>query len=156
MKSQSEKFTEATEALREAKRILKPNGLIIISSVLPAIIKYAIWYSQIHEGLTERFIKIMPSAEQFEVMFQSADLKCVQKTNVLGHQILSDYYNAEGPLDETWRKPSSYWTYATEDEMDFIKKFVKNMKDKGELDKWVKEHDHVNTSGFLTVYMCKS
>jgi hypothetical protein len=103
---------------------------------------------------TERFIKRMPSLEHFEHMFQSSNLKCVQKLNILGAHLTRDYYNFEGPLDDKWRSTISYWSYATEEELEEVKRKVVYLKEKGELEKWCKEHDHAEDSGFLTVLVC--
>ena len=135
--------------------MLRPGGTIIISTVLPSNISYAIWYVQLNMTLTERFNKIMHSLGQLELMFEASGLSCKQKLNILGSDLLKDYYNFEGPLDKVWRDVVSYWTFATPEELNDVIQKVRALKEAGELETWCKDRDHVNTSGFLTVLFCK-
>jgi hypothetical protein len=106
--------------------------------------------------LTNRFVEaIMPTLEQFEQMFHDAGITCIQKLNVLGSDVFKKYYNLDGPLDEEWRGTSSYWSFATEEEIDVVEKKVKDLKARGEYEKWVKEHDHSGDTGILTIFFCK-
>lgn len=129
----------------------KRNGLIIISTALPSTPRY--WFAQILPSLTERYQKQFLTVEEYNDIFHTVGLDCKQKMNILGSDILKDYYNFEGPLDENWRRAHSYWTHATEEEMKEIHAFIKNLKEKGELEKWGREHDLANTSGLMTLFM---
>ena len=94
--------------------------------------------------------------EQLDDMFKASQLRCLQKLNVLGSDLIKDYYNLEGPLDENWRDAASYWKYATLEEIDVVKQKLVDLKRTEELKQWVREHDRVNTSGLLTLLFCKS
>lgn len=97
----------------------------------------------------------MPSVEQCQRMFDASDVACVQKLNILGSDLVKDYYNFEGPLDQSWREPMSYWSFATEEELGEVKRKVTELKAEGKLEQWVREHDHVHTAGLLTIFVCK-
>lgn len=143
------------EALKESSRVLRPGGVIVISTVLPSAFMNSIWFTQLNKTLSERWCKTLPSMDQFEKMFQAADIECVQKMNVLGSELLKNYYYFEGPLDENWRKNYLYWSSATEEELTDVKEKIEDLKRKGELEKWVKEHDHTDTAGLLTIIFCR-
>ncbi|XP_060556329.1 malonyl-[acyl-carrier protein] O-methyltransferase-like isoform X2 [Ruditapes philippinarum] len=148
-------FSAATQSLKESVRVLRPGGIVILSTVLPSVISHAVWYAQINLALTERFNKIMPTMEQFDDMFESSHLSCKQKLNILGADLVKDYYNFEGPLDQAWRDAVSYWNFATPDELNDVKRKVRDLKQSGELEQWCKQHDNVTTSGFLTFLFCQ-
>ncbi|XP_045189764.2 demethylmenaquinone methyltransferase-like isoform X2 [Mercenaria mercenaria] len=148
-------YPTCVEALKEAKRVLRKDGLIISSTVLPSTLKHAVWYTQLNTSLTERYIKRLPSLEQFEYMFQAADISCVQKMNISGSDLQKVYHCLEGPLDSSWRADQVYWLSATEGDLNVVKQKIKELKAKGKLDEWVKQHDNVNTCGLLTIFVCK-
>ncbi|XP_053407329.1 ubiquinone biosynthesis O-methyltransferase-like [Mercenaria mercenaria] len=150
-----EEFPTCIEALKEAKRVLGPEGLIIISTVLPSTVQHAVWYTQLNMSMTERYVKRLPSIEQFEYMFKAADVSCIQKMNILGSDLQKKYYYLEGPLDSSWRADHLYWLSSTESELNAVKQKIEELKCMGEYEEWVKRHDHVNTAGFLTIFVCK-
>ncbi|XP_053387370.1 uncharacterized protein LOC123542530 [Mercenaria mercenaria] len=148
-------FPNNVNTLKESVRILEPDGLIIVSTVLSTTLSRVLWFSQLNMELTNRFnATILPSVEQFEKMFEDAGIKCIQKLNILGSDLYKSYYNLNGPLDESWRKPSAYWSFATTEEVATAVQKVKVLKDKGEYEQWVKEHDHTKSSGVLTIFFC--
>ncbi|XP_052788420.1 uncharacterized protein LOC128223165 isoform X2 [Mya arenaria] len=149
-----ETYSEAVQALAESRRVIGPNGIIIITTVLKDNITN-IWYCNLNEKLNKRFCKRMPSLEQFNSMFRACALKCVQRMNFLGSSLVSNYGNYEGPLDKEWRSFISYWAYATDEELDEIKQKVTDLKEKGQLVSWCKARDHVDTSGFITLFLCQ-
>lgn len=155
VKDDSEDFAKTTHALKEAKRVLRPGGIIVISTVLPTTATHSLWYTQLNMKLTERFIKINPSIEQYQQMFEASGLLCKQRLNVLGTDMIKDYYNFDGPLDKSWRDSVSYWNFATTEELEAVKQRIFELKQQGQLEQWGREHDHVTTSGFLTVLFCR-
>ncbi|XP_053377292.1 uncharacterized protein LOC123534262 [Mercenaria mercenaria] len=149
-------FPNSVKTLKESVRILRPNGLIIISTVLATTLSRATWYSQLNMELTNRHnASVLPSLEQFEQMFEDAGINCIQKLNILGSDIYKTYYNLDDILDESLRAPRAYWTFATKEEVAEVVQKVKALKAKGEYEKWVKEHDHTRTTGVVTIFFCK-
>lgn len=115
----------------------------------------SVWFSQLDDELTDRFNKRVPSLDHYQHMFDIAEVKCVSKLNILGSSIVKDYYRLDGPLDPSWRQTISYWKLATEDNLNRIEKKITELKETGQLEKWVKEHDHTESKGFLTFLICK-
>ncbi|XP_045192975.2 uncharacterized methyltransferase YodH-like [Mercenaria mercenaria] len=149
-------FPNGVNTLKESIRILRPDGLIVVSTILSSTFSSVTWFSQLNMELTNRFnATILPSVEQFEKMFEDAGIKCIQKLNILGSDLYKSYYNLNGSLDESWRKPSAYWSFATTEEVATAVQKVEMLKANGEYEKWVKEHDHTNSSGVLTIFICK-
>ncbi|XP_053406444.1 ubiquinone/menaquinone biosynthesis C-methyltransferase UbiE-like [Mercenaria mercenaria] len=149
-------FPNSVKTLKESVRILRPDGLIIISTVLTTTVSRIQWFSQLNMEITNRYnASVMPSLEQFEQMFEDAGIKCIQKINTLGADIIKNYYNLDDILDESLRAPRPYWTFATKEEVADVVQKVKALKAKGEYEKWVKEHDLTSTTGVVTIFFCK-
>ncbi|XP_053380875.1 ubiquinone/menaquinone biosynthesis C-methyltransferase UbiE-like isoform X2 [Mercenaria mercenaria] len=77
------------------------------------------------------------------------------KMNILGSDIFKNYYNVDGLPEESWLKENEYLTFATESEAGELFRKVKELKENGELENWVKENDHTQTIGVLTIFVCK-
>lgn len=154
--SNNESYATAEQVLTEGRRVLKPSGVIIITTVLKECAERCIWFTQLNRELTARFCKIMPSLEQIASILETSGLKIEQKMNILGDELFKGYHNYEGPLDWTWRSCISYWTYATDEEIESVKERVLELKASGELERWCKEHDHVAYCGFVTLLICRS
>ncbi|XP_053380874.1 malonyl-[acyl-carrier protein] O-methyltransferase-like isoform X1 [Mercenaria mercenaria] len=149
-------FPNCVETLNESRRILRPNGVIIVSTALPSAILNAVWFTKINTKLTKRFIEnAVPSLDQFEKMFIASGIECFQKMNILGSDIFKNYYNVDGLPEESWLKENEYLTFATESEAGELFRKVKELKENGELENWVKENDHTQTIGVLTIFVCK-
>ena len=154
-KDEPDQLKVLTQTLKEARRVIKPNGVLSISTVLPESFKH-LWYCHIIPGLNERFAKVMPSIPQLENVFEESGFNCVQKLNCLGLALISDYNNYEGLLDDAWRSVCSYWSRATEQELEEAKAFIRDLKARGELEAWCKERDSLQTEGHLTLIFCKT
>ncbi|XP_053406516.1 uncharacterized protein LOC123546167 [Mercenaria mercenaria] len=149
-------FPNCVNTLKETVRILRPDGFIIVSTMLPSVAHNVMWFTQLNMKLTKRFTdECIPSVEQIEKMFEDAGIQCIQKLSILGSDMYKSYYNLDGPLDESWRATSSYWSFATSEEVAEAVERVKSLKASGEYEQWVKEHDLASSSGFLTIFFCK-
>lgn len=146
-------FSNVNKCIQEARRVLKINGIMTITTVLPQTASRSVWFSQLHISLTERFNKCLPTTENFENMFASANFKCSNKLNFLGAEAFPSYYDIEGVLKESWRKGISYWDFAFDEEIEKVKEIVNALKERGELENWVLEHDHVNSAGWFTLFV---
>ena len=57
------------KALLETRRVLRPNGLLLVSTCLPIIIKEALWFPQIHQDYRDTLASLTPTAEEYHVIF---------------------------------------------------------------------------------------
>ena len=140
----------------EAKRVLHPKGIMIITEVLPATIRRNVWYCQLSQSLSDRYCKLFPTTEQYIEMFEKYAFNCVTKFNALGTELVKYYDDPEGPLKKDWRKGVSFFAFATEKEIYDIEQFVQEMNNDGTIFKYIKEHDKTSEMGLLTVFVCIS
>ena len=100
-------FPMLEKTLLNTKRILRPKGVLVITTLLQSTITQAIWCTQIHPGITEVLSKCFPSAKQYSDLFAKCGFHSVSAMNFLNTAtplMHIDYWNPEGPLNEEWRK----------------------------------------------------
>ena len=146
-------FPILENVFNEAKRTLSSRGVMLILTCLPTAKDYA-WYGKLHEGLFERHVKLFPTIRQYFSIFTRCGFEMRTKLNILGADIINEYYDPEGPLRESWRKGDSIFGYASEDEIRDIEKFVRNMKEDGTLEEFMRRHDKALDVGFITLILC--
>lgn len=154
--NEKSEYVEVNQCIQEARRVLKSCGVMVIITILPETMSRHVWYSQLNMKVTERFKKCFPSVDKFEEIITSSKFKCVTKLNLLGANFLTRYYDFEKICKETWRYWECCWSYASEEEIKEAEKHLIALKESGELEQWVKEHDHVKTSGMLTLLVSKA
>ena len=148
------KFPGVEEALREAKRVLRPKGVMILVVTLPAQIREAIWFCQLNSSLCERYSKRFPTLEQYMTMFEKCGFRCKTKLSVLGNDMYENYYDPQGPLKTTWRNIESMFGLATDKEIRDIEDSVRKMNENGKMLQFIKEHDRSSELGVFTLLAC--
>ena len=143
---------------KETKQILRPNGVLVVSSPTPSIIKDAAWFTQIHHGVTQKILKMVPTNKQYIEIFAKCGLKCVSEMNLLTGttSMFNNYLDQEGPLKEDWRKGTSAFGLANVEEIKEIEDRVTEMKEKGALKQFMPQHDRTSELGIVALYVCIS
>ena len=144
------------QTLQEAKRVLRPNGIMIIGDGLPWSLRHASWIAQLDTSLTERYSKLFPSVEQYDKMFEKCHFKLVSKLSILGSELIKNYYDPEGPLKKEWRDGMSIFGLATDMELRGIEEKVGNMIKEGTMEQFMNDNDKSSQIGFLTILTCIS
>ena len=147
-------FPTIEKTFREAKRVLRPNGVMIIAANLPPAIKETVWYYKLNTDLTERLSKVYPSLQQYKAMFDKTGFKMITKLSLLGTEIFPNYFDYEGPLRKDWKNGDSLFGYATEQEICEIEAKVKEMIDNGTIRKFVEEQDRASEIGIVSLIAC--
>ena len=143
------------ELFRRTKCVLRPKGLLVILTVSPSA-KDVVWYTKLHHGLTDRYFKLFPTMEQFLSMFDDSGFDCHTKLNILGAEFFNDHYDAEGPLKEEWRKSVSLYGLASSEEIKEIESNVREMKENGMLEEFLRRNDKALDVGVFTLIVCAS
>ena len=146
-------FPILEDVFREAKRSLSSRGIMVLLTGLPTVI-HSVWYAKLQEGLHNRHAKLYPTIMQYIGIFARCGFEMRTKLNILGAEILKDYYDAEGPLKESWRKGDSIFQFASEDEIRNIEVSVRRMKENGTLEEYMRKHDKAMEVGLITLILC--
>ena len=149
-------FPAMEEAFKEAKRVLRPGGIMVVTEGLPFALRYSLWFTQLHVEATDKWCKLFPTLDQYKAMFDKCGFNIVSKLNTLGLHWLNHYYDPEYPLREEWRSGSSYFGFTTDDEIRQIEEKCRKMIADNTIDDFIKQHDQVSEAGVLTILACKS
>ena len=151
-------FPEMEHAFRETKRVLRRGGMMIITGVTPIMLRKSYWYCQLgrqKEALLDRFCKRLPTTDGYLKMFAAHDFNCVSKFNILSTGIRV-HDDLEGPLKRGWREGVSFFSFATEEEIQDIEQFTRELIENGKMEQFVQEHDKQYEIGGLFVFACIS
>ena len=152
-------FPMLEKTLLDTKRILRPNGVLVITTVLQSTITHAIWYDQIHPGITEVLSKCCPSAKQYFDLFAKCGFYCVSAMNFLTTPtslMHTDYWNPEGPLNEEWRNAVNVFGVAGPAKEKEMIDIVLAMKENRLLEDFMVQNDHTSERGMYTLFICIS
>lgn len=146
----SEHFPTCVETLKEARRTLKAGGIIVISTILQSTVANNYWPVQFLKSLHDSKLRNLPALEQFEEIFRTAGISCKQKLTILGSDLLPTYYtDPESCFSLTLK-----YTEATETERITALQAFKELEQRGEVQKIIKEHDKAKEAGLLTIFVC--
>ena len=146
-------FPEIERVFHEAKRILKSNGFLIVSTEQPSIAREAVWFAQLESNIISRYSKRLPSLKQLETLFEKTGFRCAAKLNILGAGIFSNYWDPEGPLKKEWRKAMNVFEQASQSEIKEMEQKVLKLKEGGTLLRFIEETDRTQEFGLTSVIL---
>ena len=133
--------------------------MLIISTVLSTIVRESIWFLQLITGIRENLANTHLSLNQYMDMFDTHGFQCVTAMNLLttkGANIYCSHLDPEAPLDEDWRIATNFFDIATDLEIKEMESAILAMKQNGTLETFVRENDHTQERGFVTIFACIS
>ena len=147
------------QVLHDAKRILRPKGVLVVSTCLSSNLRENIWFIQLHPGIREKLANYYLSVDQYLSLFSKHGFQCVTALNMLNlpaSMIFLEYWDSEGPLDGKWRSGTNLFETVSNKEIKEMEDIVKDLKRKGNLTKFINEHDHSKDKGVGTLFICVS
>lgn len=157
-KPDGENFPQIVKVLKEARRVLKPNGVLSVSTAPPLSVYDNIWYVHLNKDIAQRHLKQYPQDQQWQELLQKSGFQCVSDLHVnidLPDKILNTLLDPEGPTKKEWRDTSSYWASATERELSEIINKISAMKSKGTLEQFVSQFGTATEFSVLPLYVAK-
>ena len=145
------------KALLEAKRVLSPHGVLIISTCLPVIIEEAFWFTQIHQYYKEKVASPLLSVEEYLAIFDRTGFECVAAMNLLATKMPSmfrNYFDSDGPLKAEWRIGTSMFESYGDQLLNEMETSFLKLKEQGKLKKFMEDHDRTAEIGMVTVFAC--
>ena len=142
--------------LEDTKRILRPKSVLLITTQLPTYIRDAIWYMQLQRGVTEKLANTLIPAKQYVALFEKHGYRCVAALNLLSatKTIFVDYHDPEGPLKEDWRVGTNEFGLADAQEVHEMEAKLRDLKENGNLRKFMEENDKTLEMGISTLFAC--
>lgn len=88
-------------------------------------------------------------------MLLKANFDVVNYLTVLGHDIVPNYTNLEGPLNKSDWDSESYWDVASKQELLETLNTVHYMKEMGTLQRFYEEHDKTDEQGYFAIIIAR-
>lgn len=143
------------QALTETHRVLKKDGVLLITTDLSSTVRESLWFLQAHACIREKIAQTYMPVQLYISLFQKHNFKCVSAVNLLtaaGENFYNNYFDPESPLSADWRRATSVFDIATDQEIKEMEGFLLDKKRKGTLEKFMIEHDHTQDRGHGTLF----
>ena len=155
--AQAQGFEVHRKALREFARVLKPNGVIFISTSSQEQIVNGFWFYRLIPAaarrLQQRFIPLPElTAALGELGFDHVQQQVPSDLVLQGHA----YFDAKGPLRAGWRDGDSAWSLASEKELAHALSVVHALDGRGELRTEVERWDAARRRSGQVTFVCAS
>lgn len=141
--------------LHNTKKILRPKGVLVITTGLPSTIKESIWYTQLHQPIADKLAKYFPSTREWLDLFIKCGFECVSAMNFLKSDKVN-HFDHEGPLREEWLLGTCVYASADDQEKKALDQTIMELKEKGLLKQFMDEHDRTLEMGMTTLFVCIS
>lgn len=137
-----ERFSGYEQAISEAARVLKVGGMLLINTCSHRQLIEGFWYYHLApDALSSVVRQQVPSARLrkilkkfgFSVMARTVPLEATMTGRA--------YFDATGPLNETWRAGDSFWALVDDTELGAALKTVRQLDAEDRLADFVKAHD---------------
>ena len=98
-------FVTVLRTLSEAKRVLRPRCVVIISTPLPIHLTH-VWFIKLFHDICKKALPNLLSTEEYLELFTKSGFECVAGMKLLGKatpSLFKNHFDPEGPYTEEWR-----------------------------------------------------
>lgn len=137
-----EGFPNLRKCIAEAKRVLKPGGVLVIDFCTHDQLRYGMWYRNLLPRSVEKNCERNMSKEELLSLLEEAGFEKAATIVCPWETILKPekYFNKDGPLEDEWRLMDSVWKLAEmEGELDAALKSLNEKKVFGMFDDWFEQ-----------------
>ncbi len=147
-------FPNVRAFCREAFRLLRPGGVVLINLSTHPQIRDGFWWAALIPDAVDRMLRHCPSLDQFKRFLRQAGLVdlavVVPRSDVLqGDQ----YLDPAGPLSPAWRAGDSTWSLATEAELSQALDTVRFRLEDGSMDEFLEEREKLRSEIGQTTFL---
>lgn len=149
-------YRASLAALREAARVLRPDGALVLNVCTHEQLRTGFWYySLVPEAVGAALRRCVP-ARLLTAALDSIGLT-ERRTFVPSSPMQGEaYLDPRGPLDPDWRRTDSIWALVSAAELERAQRVVRELDVRGELDDHVRSLDRSRQrSGQLTIIVAR-
>ena len=149
----SEEFPAHRRVFREFARVLKPGGILTVSTCSQEQLRHGYWhYHLIPEAADALRNRYVPLDELLEILddcgLDHRGSFVPTDATVQGES----YFDPRGPLSKEWRDGDSVWSLVGEDRLNLVHSRIRKLEERGELEAYVARNDAPRTHiGQVTV-----
>ena len=109
---------------------------------------------QVQPEVTDKLANALMPAKQYVALFEKHGYECVSALNFLSatKTIFVNYHDPEGPLKEEWRTGTNEFGMADVKEVEEMEAKLRDLKEQGNLRKFMEEHDKTLEMGISTLF----
>ena len=135
-------WPQHAKVFAEYARVLRPGGTLIVNTCSQEQVDHGYWaFSLIPEGRAAMMARYAP-LPVIEELVEANGMVNVGRYVPTDATIQGEaYFDPEGPLSDEWRRADSTWSLSPEAEIEAMIAKVSGLRDCGELEAYVAEHD---------------
>jgi len=135
-------FEQLRVALKEAERVLRPNGLIMINTSSRLQMRHGFWYLELVPEARQQGVDHMVDTNDLKRFLNESGFDLVSRTVPLDCVLQGEsFYDCCGPVSAEWRSGDSIWSLASADELSSALAKVKDMDASGVLMDYMQTQD---------------
>ena len=144
-----------TRFVKEAFRVLKPGGVLVINTASHKQMREAYWWAELIPMAVARCECRMPDVGPLTRILTVAGFEVVLVEPDLGGILQGDsYMNPTGPLHESWRAGDSTWSLVTDEELAAACERVERMNSDGLMKPWLKQREEKRRLLGQSTFIC--
>ncbi|MEO1974424.1 MAG: methyltransferase domain-containing protein, partial [Pirellulaceae bacterium] len=114
----SESFPNVRSFFREAFRVLRPHGVLVINTSSHQQHRDGFWWAALIPAAIDRMVPRFPSIDRFEKISQQTGFVGFETVVPVSEALQGEQYlDPAGPLSAAWRAGDSSWSLTTEEEL---------------------------------------
>ncbi len=137
------RFSGCEQAISEAARVLRPDGLLFVNACSRRQLGSGFWYYHLAPNALKDVIRQQVPSSGLKTMMQAHGFSVTSRSVPLDATLMahSAYFDATGPLHAPWRAGDSFWSLADRSELTNALDKVRQLDAENRLQQFLDTHD---------------
>lgn len=149
-----DKFDTLQVMMREAYRVLKPQGVLVLNTCSHQQLIDGFWWADLIPNAIERVTKRYPSINRLTSIMQEAGFHCGGRVAPIDAVLQGEHYlDPTGPLKKSFRDGDSTWALATDEELKAAFERVHHMNADSSIAQYLAERESLRSQIGQTTFL---